>query len=102
MKLDLLDFSTPNVGYEDMEGKDVCGCCGTYYVVSPEELAEAKEAVFDLCDAIKSTLESFENMSLDCTLEGCQMVLQQALAKAGKEELSCREHWVKTVLGEEV
>ena len=27
---------------------------------------------------------------------------KRALAKVEKEELSCREHWVKTVLGEEI
>lgn len=33
-----------------------------------------------LVDAIKSVLGSLDNMELDATLEGCQMVLQQAIA----------------------
>ena len=51
--LDLLDFLTPNVGYEDEKHRDVCGCCGTYYVISPSELADVKKRVLAMYKALK-------------------------------------------------
>ena len=53
----LLDFNTPNVGYEDADKRDVCGCCGTHYVVGVEELSEVAQIVTDLCEACKGLLK---------------------------------------------
>lgn len=52
--LDLLDFPTPHVGYEDKEKREVCGCCGTYYVVQPGELKDIKSTVTKLYEALKA------------------------------------------------
>lgn len=43
-----LDFLTPNVGYQDVEGKDVCGCCRTYHVVGKGELANINKKILKL------------------------------------------------------
>ena len=50
-------FIKVNVGYEDREGRDVCGGCGSYYVVSPRE-AEANQAMYEALGTIKRTAES--------------------------------------------
>ena len=83
MKLDLLDFSSPNVGCEDMQGKDICSCCRTYYVVSLEELAEAKEVVSDLYEACNRALTIIES-NLGDTHPLAVEKLREALAKVEK------------------
>ncbi len=85
--LDLLDFNTPDVGYEDMEKRDVCGCCGTHYVVSLGELADIKERVTGLYEAlgtIKRTTESSgDKVYLQNVLRTIARISREALAPVG-------------------
>ena len=85
---DLLDFSTPNVGYEDEKKRSVCGCCGTYFVVSPGELAHAQEVMKEMYEALKALLAERTNIGLGKPFwtPGVKERLEQSLAKAEGEE----------------
>lgn len=53
----LVCFDTPNVGYEDSKTKEaVCGCCGTYFVVSVSEVEKLQEVVSDMYEVLKELL----------------------------------------------
>ena len=78
---DLLDFSTPNVGYETVDKQDICGCCGTYFVVSPGELAHAQEVMKEMYEALK-VMPKYKSDIGEYAFD----VITKALAKAeGKE-----------------
>ena len=49
---ELLDFKQPDVGYEDLKGEPICGCCRTYFVVSQEEREKIKEIASDIYEAL--------------------------------------------------
>jgi predicted RNase H-like nuclease (RuvC/YqgF family) len=36
-------FEKVNTAYEDENGRNVCGCCGSYYVVTPRKVKEIEE-----------------------------------------------------------
>lgn len=57
---DLLDFDTPDVGHEDRAKRNVCGCCGTYYVVGYEEPAEIQEIASNLYEACKEVVKAYK------------------------------------------
>lgn len=42
--------------YQDGQGRDVCGCCGSYYVVTPEQ-ASKLEAALDMYEALKGIID---------------------------------------------
>ena len=82
---DLLDFDTPNVGYEDMEKQSVCGCCGTYYVVGVGELSEIKETVSALYEALKEAEPYIAELAhVSAPFLNCLDKIRKALAKVGK------------------
>jgi len=63
-------------------------------ILNPEALDDLYEACNRALTIIESNLGDTHPLAVE--------KLREALAKVEKEELSCREHWVKTVLGEEV
>ena len=82
---DLLDFPRPNVGYQDSDGTNVCGCCGTYYVLeNVGEVEHIGEVVNDLYVACKGIVDWFEQQGFDRELPQFR-TLQAALAKAERK-----------------
>ena len=76
---DLLDFDTPNVGYEDKEKRSVCGCCRTYYVVGLNDLDEANETLTVLYEALTLIYSKCRRLSNEEII-----IAGKALAGAGK------------------
>ena len=48
-----LDFTHVSGSYEDSEKRNVCGCCGSYYVVLPNELEDIQKTVKEMYEALK-------------------------------------------------
>ena len=48
-----------NTLYKDGEGRNVCGNCGSHYVVSPQE-AEAYKAMYEALEIAKEVMEISE------------------------------------------
>ena len=98
--MELLNYNQVHSPYEDGEKRSVCAGCGSYYVVSPEQLARDKEVVNDLYEALELLLWAWESAGgyKDCYCESlgrglepclaCRVeIAKKALAKAeGKDE----------------
>lgn len=77
-----LDFPKVSTAYEDTEKRSVCAGCGSYYVVTPEELKGIKATVKEMYEALKKIALCKSVVSGDIV-----DIAQKALAKAeGKEQ----------------
>lgn len=80
-ELDFLNFNEVHTAYEDKEHRNVCGGCGSNYVVTYSALEEAQEITFEMYEALKAiqffSSKGWLELSLDVTT-----AVNNALAKA--------------------
>ena len=80
-ELRLLNYLKVRTLYEDREKRDVCGDCGSYYVVSPEQLEHDKGIVKDMYEALKGIVADLENIVQPSILEATLEALKKAEGK---------------------